>query len=115
MSRLIAEIRSTFKQESDITFRAVEELKYMNAVIEESLRIYPPFVTSLSRLVPQGGAAVDGHFLPGEVSICISLQYVTIETCVLIANRLLWHVTITLPTTPSPTSPSQTSSFQSAG
>lgn len=71
MSRLIAEIRSTFKQESDITFRAVEELKYMNAVIEESLRIYPPFVTSLSRLVPQGGAAVDGHFLPGEVSICI--------------------------------------------
>lgn len=115
MSRLVAEIRSNFKQDSDMTFRAVEELKYMNAVMEESLRIYPPFVTSLSRLVPQGGAAVDGHFLPEDVSLYVSLQYVIFVTCVLIPTRPLWHVTITPHTIPSPTSPSQTSLSQSAG
>lgn len=69
MSQLVAEVRSTFKQDSYMTFRAVEELKYMTAVIEESLRIYPPFVTSLSRIVPQGGAVVNGHFLPEDVCI----------------------------------------------
>ncbi|CAG8122211.1 unnamed protein product [Penicillium nalgiovense] len=69
MSRLVAEIRSTLIQDSDMTFRAVEDLKYMNAVIEESLRIYPPFVTSLSRVVPQGGAFVNGHFLPEDTTV----------------------------------------------
>lgn len=115
MSRLVAEIRSTFEQDSEMTFRNVEELKYMNAVIEESLRIYPPFVTSLSRLVPRGGAAVNGHFLPEDVCICVLLQCVTFLTCVLIATRPPWHVTITPPTTPSPTSPSRIGLCQSAG
>ncbi|CAI7589384.1 unnamed protein product [Penicillium glandicola] len=69
MSQLVTEIRSAFKQHSDMTFRAVEELKYMNAVIEESLRVYPPFVTSLSRLVPKGGAVVNGHFLPEDTNV----------------------------------------------
>ncbi|KAI2709931.1 hypothetical protein DTO006G1_9212 [Penicillium roqueforti] len=69
MSQLVAEVRSTFKQDSDMTFRAVEELKYMTAVIEESLRIYPPFVTSLSRIVPHGGAVVNGHFLPEDTAV----------------------------------------------
>jgi cytochrome P450 len=67
MSQLVAEIRSTFKEDRDMTFRAVEELKYMNAVVEESLRIYPPLVTNLLRLVPQGGALVNGHFIPEDV------------------------------------------------
>lgn len=67
MNRLTAEIRSAFTQDSNMTFRAVESLEYMTAVIDESLRIYPPFVTSLSRVVPQGGAVVNGHFVPENV------------------------------------------------
>ncbi|KAJ5971210.1 uncharacterized protein N7479_001128 [Penicillium vulpinum] len=69
MSRLVAEIRSTFKQDSEMTFRAVEDLKYMDAVIEESLRIYPPFVTNLSRVVPRGGALVNGRFVPENTTV----------------------------------------------
>ncbi|KAJ5780812.1 hypothetical protein N7457_005972 [Penicillium paradoxum] len=69
MSQLAAEIRSAFNQDSDMTFRAVETLDYMTAVIQESLRIYPPFVTSLSRVVPQGGALIDGHFVPGDTIV----------------------------------------------
>ncbi|KAJ5371982.1 hypothetical protein N7517_003988 [Penicillium concentricum] len=69
MDQLVAEIRSAFKQDSDMTFRTVENLKYLNAVIEESLRIYPPFVTSLSRIVPQGGALVNGHVVPEDTTV----------------------------------------------
>ena len=115
MSQLVAEIRSNFKQDTDMTFRAVEELKYMNAVIEETLRIYPPFVTSLSRLVPQGGAVVNGHFLPEDVCICVLVQSIKVIACLLTPTRRLWHVTTTPPTTPSPTLPSRISSCQNAG
>lgn len=50
-------------------FRTNASLKYLSAVIEEALRIYPPFVTSLSRIVPKGGAYVDGQYIPGGVRI----------------------------------------------
>lgn len=74
MSRLAAEVRSAFKQDTDMTFHAVEALNYLTAVIQESLRIYPPFVTSLSRVVPQGGAVINGHFVPGNVCIRTPLK-----------------------------------------
>ncbi|CAG8094896.1 unnamed protein product [Penicillium olsonii] len=64
MARLTADIRSAFTQDSNMTFRALENLTYLAAVIKESLRMYPPFATSLARLVPTGGALVDGHFVP---------------------------------------------------
>ncbi|CAG8927155.1 unnamed protein product [Penicillium salamii] len=64
MAKLTTEIRSSFTQDSNMTFRALEPLTYLAAVIDESLRMYPPFVTSLARLVPTGGALVSGHFVP---------------------------------------------------
>ncbi|KAJ5291069.1 hypothetical protein N7478_000320 [Penicillium angulare] len=63
MRRLTAEIRSAFANDKDITFRTIASLKYLAAVIEESLRMYPPFVTSLSRIVPKGGSIVDGEVI----------------------------------------------------
>jgi hypothetical protein len=67
MSRLVAEIRSAFAKDSDISFRTITSLLYLTAVIEESLRLYPPFVTSLARIVPAGGAMIDEHFVPEGV------------------------------------------------
>jgi cytochrome P450 len=63
MSQLVSEIRTVFKKESDITFRSMIGLTYLAAVIEESLRMYPPFVTSLARVVPQGGTVINGQFV----------------------------------------------------
>lgn len=67
MNRLVDEIRLTFSHDFNITFRNIASLPYLAAVIEESLRMYPPFVTNLARIVPQGGAMVDGHFVPEGV------------------------------------------------
>lgn len=63
MANLVNEIRTSFTHEREISFHSAASLKYLSAVIEESLRLYPPFVTSLNRIVPGGGSLVDGHFV----------------------------------------------------
>ncbi|KAL1969170.1 hypothetical protein VTN77DRAFT_424 [Rasamsonia byssochlamydoides] len=64
MHRLVSEIRTAFTADDEITFSKATQLPYVAAVIEESLRVYPPFVTTLYRVTPAGGAMVDGHFVP---------------------------------------------------
>lgn len=69
MNHVVVEIRSAFQSAEVITFRSSAGLPYLAAVIEESLRMYPPFVTSLARIIPAGGASVDGHFGPEGVRL----------------------------------------------
>lgn len=64
MERLVNEIRTAFKSDEEITFNEAEKLQYLNAVIEESLRIYPPIPVGLPRIIPAGGASVAGHYVP---------------------------------------------------
>ncbi|TIA15896.1 benzoate 4-monooxygenase cytochrome P450 [Aureobasidium pullulans] len=72
LARLVAEIRSTFTAESEITVDELARLPYLNACIEEGLRIYPPTPASLPRRVPQEGAFIAGKWIPGDVSVAIS-------------------------------------------
>ena len=68
LGKLQSEIRTTFSSLEDITSRALVECKYLNAVIEEGLRIYPPAgAAHLSRIVPKGGAEIAGRWIPGGV------------------------------------------------
>ncbi|KAJ5766345.1 uncharacterized protein N7511_003961, partial [Penicillium nucicola] len=71
MRGLVSEIRTAFEKESDINFRSQSGLTYLEAVIEESLRMFPPFVTSLARVAPQNGALVNGQFVAaGTIVSC---------------------------------------------
>jgi averantin hydroxylase len=72
MEKLVAEIRSTFANDKDITIVSVGQLKYLSAVLEESLRFYPPVPSGLSRVVPEGGDTVLGKWIPGGVSLLVS-------------------------------------------
>lgn len=69
MQKLTDEIRSSFSVDTEINFTNSAKLTYLTAVIEESLRMYPPLVMGLPRTVASGGGVVDGHFLPEGVSI----------------------------------------------
>ncbi|KAL4756120.1 cytochrome P450 [Aspergillus foveolatus] len=62
--KLGGEIRSAFHFYDEINVLSTSPLKYLQAVILEGLRIYPPLPFALPRVVPQGGDTVDGHFLP---------------------------------------------------
>ncbi|KAL0934929.1 cytochrome P450 [Colletotrichum truncatum] len=73
LERLTAEVRSAFSHRDDITFTGVNSCKYLLACIEETLRIYPPSPQPHHRVVPPGGATVDGEFLPGGISVSIPI------------------------------------------
>lgn len=66
--RLCEEIRSAFTNEDDITIDATKELKYLDAVLNESLRICNPISSGLPRTVPPGGDTYCGVYLPEGVS-----------------------------------------------
>ena len=68
METVVEEIRQSFQDASEICASRVGGLPYLNAVIEESLRLGPPVALGLPRVVPADGAEVSGQWLPGGVS-----------------------------------------------
>lgn len=67
--KLTDEVRTRFQSEAEITGDATAELKYLHAVIEEGLRIFPPAPFGLPRISP--GAVVDGHYIPSGVVVSV--------------------------------------------
>jgi len=64
LAHLVAEIRGSFQSESDITLTALKDTTYLNAVIQEGLRLCNPTPVGLPRIVPPGGGMVSGYSLP---------------------------------------------------
>ncbi|WYZ43973.1 hypothetical protein EsH8_VII_000409 [Colletotrichum jinshuiense] len=73
LEKLTKEIRGTFSSPDEITFAGLNTCKYLLACIEEGLRVYPPSPQPHHRVVPPGGATVDGDFLPEGVSVSIPI------------------------------------------
>ncbi|KAL9118078.1 MAG: hypothetical protein Q9187_005379 [Circinaria calcarea] len=67
LQKLTDEIRGSFNQESDMSFTNLSKLSYLNAVVEEGLRITAPVPLGMPRVVPQGGDTVCGKWLPAGV------------------------------------------------
>ena len=59
--KLAQEIRKNFDRCDQITGNSTDSLQYLKAVIEEGLRLHPPFAIGLPRISP--GETVDGHFV----------------------------------------------------
>jgi cytochrome P450 len=78
--KLVDEVRSSFVKEKDITAASVGRLEYLDAVINEGLRLCPPVVIGIPRIAPVGGELVCGQFVPEGVSIdlggCETLQLI---------------------------------------
>ncbi|KAI0199882.1 cytochrome P450 [Astrocystis sublimbata] len=69
--KLATEIRGSFKNDSSVNFSSVQQLPFLNAVINESLRLYPPGVNSQPRVTPSGGSRVLGQHIPANTVIGI--------------------------------------------
>lgn len=66
-AKLARELRATFSDSRDITADAVAGMAYLNAVIQEGMRVYPPGPVGIGRFVPGGGAEISGEHIPAGV------------------------------------------------
>ena len=74
LSRLQDELRNKFLRIEAIDSKGLMNCVYLNAVVEEGLRIYPPAgAAHLSRIVPKGGCEISGSFIPEGVRSFVSL------------------------------------------
>lgn len=67
LQRVVDEVFTAFSDESAIDMTSTAHLQYLAAILEESLRMYPPAPALSPRQSP--GAEVGGHWLPKGVRI----------------------------------------------
>ncbi|GKT63323.1 cytochrome P450 monooxygenase [Colletotrichum tofieldiae] len=67
--RLIGEVRETLTSREDIRWDNVRHLRYLEATIYEALRLFPPSPASQQRIVPAGGATIDGYYVPAGMTV----------------------------------------------
>ena len=73
LNKLTAEIRETFTSDDELKFENIIKLPYMNAVIEEGLRMFPSAPIGFVRTVPEGGDTVSGHWVPGGTTVSVGM------------------------------------------
>ncbi|KAA8644060.1 cytochrome P450 [Aspergillus tanneri] len=70
--RLADEIRGSFQNDESIDISSIGKLSYLHAVLEESLRMYPPVPAMFPRKVPKGGAFINGQFVHEGTSVAVA-------------------------------------------
>ena len=68
--RVAQELRKELDSTPDMEdFSTLRSLPYLNAVIEESLRLHPLVPTGLARQTPPEGITIGDTFIPGDVTV----------------------------------------------
>jgi cytochrome P450 len=70
LRRATDEVRSNFKSTDELTLESVSSLPYLQAAISETFRRRPAGPFGLPRIIPEGGATIDGKSVPQNV--CLS-------------------------------------------
>lgn len=69
LSLLTKEIRSVFAASDDLNLDELARQRYLNAVIQEGLRMYPLVPSILPRVTPSKGASICGEWIPAGVTV----------------------------------------------
>jgi hypothetical protein len=64
--------------------QAIDGLPLLHAVLQETLRLYPPSPALLPRIVPPGGAVIDGYAIPADTVVGTSAYCMH-------RNEQVWH------------------------
>ncbi|KZO92130.1 cytochrome P450 [Calocera viscosa TUFC12733] len=71
VARLRQEFQDTHNKYGELTIENLSDLPYLNACINESLRLYPPVPNGHPRRAPEGGATVAEQFIPEGTTVII--------------------------------------------
>lgn len=72
LQKTVEMIRSDFSSVSDLTYSKLQSHEYLNAVLLESLRLYPPAPDSLFRRT-KSAAVVVGEVIPADTCLTVNL------------------------------------------
>lgn len=77
--KLVNEIKGALHDEGvsstgNMPFKVGHAMPYLQACIQEALRLHPAVGMSLPRVVPQEGFEIDGFFIPAGVSLSFNLK-----------------------------------------
>lgn len=70
--KLVTELQTAFKSRREVNMDALSNLPYLNAVLEECLRIYPPSAFNQARVVPSEGAVICGRLVPPGTAVGVA-------------------------------------------
>lgn len=74
LARLTEELRVTFSNEDEICMGPqLNSCKFLQACINESLRLLPSVPNSPPRIVQEGGIEIDGEFIPAGITVGTSI------------------------------------------
>ncbi|KAI0188626.1 isotrichodermin C-15 hydroxylase [Xylaria flabelliformis] len=73
LSKLTESIRSNFPNESDLTNSRLKQHEYLDCVLKEGLRLYPPTPDKLFRTTKGRSVVVAGKVVPPQTSITVNL------------------------------------------
>ncbi|KAI1326253.1 cytochrome P450 [Xylariaceae sp. FL0255] len=70
--RVAEEVRSAFTSSDELRWDKVKELSFLGATIHEAMRLYPPSPASQQRIVPAGGATIEGYYIPEKKTVAVA-------------------------------------------
>ncbi|EJT70818.1 cytochrome P450 monooxygenase [Gaeumannomyces tritici R3-111a-1] len=73
LARAAAEVRAAFSSPGDICWESVHaRVPYLDASLDEALRLFSPAPSNAQRVVPAGGAVVAGERLPAGTTVAVA-------------------------------------------
>ena len=69
LEKLYSELRSSKVSHPFPTYSEVRNLPYLDACVQEGVRMHPPFALPFERVVPKGGITILGHFIPEGTAV----------------------------------------------
>lgn len=71
LQALQKEVDDLYATTENIDAITLSKLRYMDAVINETLRLHPPVPSGLQRMTPPEGLQIDQTFIPGNTILQI--------------------------------------------